>query len=410
MLKTELLLFSRNKSWKLLFFMVLTLSIASSWLAKQQYQTAKTKVIHYYQSYIDQFEATHQELDKNWKALGLTLEEYQAEIHFYQSYIDDYRAEKNAAQSEDWNYFYTKNIREHWIDGKYSDVVYEQYQIAPETIENTVLVSRYLKKHQLPTAFPTGFFLTIFDQPRNPADQELLVNIGKQQLKGTSHEVWKWQKETGTFLLPVISLVCFSNFFIKDNQHSNRQRRLLRTAGLSNQRILQNKMVAFFILFSIVFLTTHLLVLLTALMINGHSSWLYPITTYTFLNPSSFVGRSSINLTLKPIYQIVLNTLFLQYLYCLFIVGFSQVMTRFFKNTLIGSIFSLGLTLGATLYPSPWNPFSFWRVATITDGSLIAQTNQVNYTTPQATITLLLSIFSLYALYFFLNPYLEKEV
>lgn len=124
-----------------------------------------------------------------------------------------------AVQEEDWDYFYEKNIDalSSLMAHEKGGAMHDGYTMAPETLENTLLVSTYLKEHRLPSAFPLTYFLTAFEDSRSPLDEEILQSLGNQVLKGSSHEIWRWQKGNSLWVLVPLFLLLFANFFIKDN-------------------------------------------------------------------------------------------------------------------------------------------------------------------------------------------------
>lgn len=411
MISLEYTLFVRSRKNLLLLVTCLICFLASSFFIRYRYQIAKDKVLDQHQQTIDRFDHYLLDLDQLLETGELSEESYQAEVAFVQEYQTFYHTEMRAVQEEDWDYFYEKNI-----DGLSSLMTHEKggamhdgYTMAPETLENTLLVSTYLKEHRLPSAFPLTYFLTAFEDSRSPLDEEILQSLGNQALKGSSHEIWRWQKGNSLWVMVPLFLLLFANFFIKDNTSTHRQLRLLQTAGLSKKQITRNKYIAFAGLFSLSFLTIYGLQLLIATLINGNSSWIYPVTYYTTSLQTAMVTSASITLELRPIYQMIAAAALVQFSYVLWVSGLAQLFSRLFHNSLAGSLTAIGLAIGGSFFPHLWNPFSYFRAGDLADGTLLVETNQTGYQPYQAFLCLAGACLVIYILHYFLLCHSRKE-
>lgn len=398
MFQIEGKLFFRSKKNLVAILVMLLMILASSLLAGYHNRQAKLKVIQHYEQSIQNFENIIQDLETQYQNQALSEEDYQAEKTFFTDYIANHQKEIEAVKKEDWTYFYEKNIQHYQQDGQYISHSYRSYDFTPQTIENTFLMSKYLLEKNIPSAFPTELYLTAFENPQTPTDREIVKSRGQQALKGTSHEIWQGQKQLGLIISLPLFLLAFTNFFIKDQQGTSRQIRLLQTLGLTRIRITTNKYLAFLTLYTALFLTFYLSQFLIAFLLNGNSSWIYPVTTYS----SKGLAYSFITTTIKPIYQVILLACGMHYLYLLFLLGVAQTLTRVLKNGLAGLVITLGLIISTNFYPHIFNPFSLWNAGNLADGSAIIYHQLTGYSIPKVFTVLLISNLLIYCLQFYL--------
>ncbi|WP_105150569.1 hypothetical protein [Streptococcus suis] len=398
MFQIEGKLFFRSKKNLVAILVLLMTILASSLLAGYHNRQAKLKVIQHYEQSVQNFENIIQDLETQYQTQTLSEEDYQAEKTFFTNYIANYQKEIEAVKKEDWTYFYEKNIQNYQRDEQYISLVYQSYEFAPQTIENTFLISKYLLEKEIPSAFPTELYLTAFENPQTPTDREIVKSLGQQVLKGTSHEIWQGQKQLGLVITLPLFLLTFTNFFIKDQQGTSRQIRLLQTLGLTRIRITTNKFLAFLTLYTTLFLALYLSHLLIAFLLNGNSSWIYPVTTYI----SKRIDSSLIQTAIKPIYQVILLACGMHYLYLLFLLGVAQTLARVLKNGLAGLVVTLGIAISANFYPHIFNPFSLWNAGNLADGSAIIYHQLTGYSIPKVFTVLLISNLLIYCLQFYL--------
>ncbi|CYU88892.1 TPA: hypothetical protein U1391_000253 [Streptococcus suis] len=391
------LFFHSKKNLFAILVMLMTI-LSSSLLAGYHNRQAKLKVIQHYEQSIQNFENIIQDLETQYQNQALSEEDYQAEQTFFTNYIANYQKEIEAVKKEDWTYFYEKNIQHYQQDGQYISLSYRSYEFTPQTIENTFLISKYLLEKEIPSAFPINLYLTAFEHPKTPTDREIVKSLGQQALKGTSHEIWQGQKQLGLVITLPLFLLAFTNFFIKDQQGTSRQIRLLQTLGLTRIRITTNKYLAFLTLYTALFLTLYLSHFLIAFLLNGNSSWIYPVTTYS----SNGLAYSFITTAIKPIYQVILLACGMHYLYLLFLLGLAQTLARVLKNGLAGLVVTLGLVISANFYPHIFNPFSLWNAGNLADGSAIIYHQLTGYSIPKVFTVLLISNLLIYCLQFYL--------
>ncbi|HEL2217258.1 TPA: hypothetical protein TZ806_001878 [Streptococcus suis] len=398
MFQIEGKLFFRSKKNLFAILVMLIAILASSFLAGYHNRQAKLKVTQHYEQSIQNFENIIQDLETQYQNQALSQEDYQAEKTFFTDYIANYQKEIEAVKKEDWTYFYEKNIQHYQQDGRYISLSYRNYEFTPQTIENTFLISKYLLEKEIPSAFPTELYLTAFEHPKTPTDRETVKSLGQQVLKGTSHEIWQGQKQLGLVISLPLFLLAFTNFFIKDQQGTSRQIRLLQTLGLTRIRITTNKYLAFLTLYTALFLTLYMSHFLIAFLLNSNSSWNYPVTTYS----SSGLAYSFITTAIKPIYQVILLACGMHYLYLLFLLGLAQTLARVLKNGLAGLVVTLGLVISANFYPHILNPFSLWNAGNLADGSAIIYHQLTGYSIPKVFTVLLISNLLIYCLQFYL--------
>ncbi|HEM4292192.1 TPA: hypothetical protein U1X35_001890 [Streptococcus suis] len=398
MFQIEGKLFFRSKKNLVAILVLLMTILASSLLAGYHNRQAKLKVIQHYEQSVQNFENIIQDLETQYQTQTLSEEDYQAEKTFFTNYIANFQKEIEAVKKEDWTYFYEKNIQHYQQDGQYISLSYRSYDFTPQTIENTFLMSKYLLEKEIPSAFPTELYLTAFENPKTPTDREIVKSLGQQALKGTSHEIWQGQKQLGLIISLPLFLLAFTNFFIKDQQGTSRQIRLLQTLGLTRIRITTNKYLAFLTLYTVLFLTLYLSQFLIAFLLNGNSSWIYPVTTYI----SKGIDFSMIQTAIKPIYQVILLACGIHYLYLLFLLGVAQTLARVLNNGLAGLVVTLGIAISANFYPHILNPFSLWNAGNLADGSAIIYHQLTGYSIPKVFTVLLISNLLIYCLQFYL--------
>lgn len=410
MLEIELKQFFRQKKLVFLLFLLGALLLGQSLYFSYNHQVAKEEKVQYYQQFLSRFEHLGDEIEAAYQQELIDEASYQEEKEFIEGYLDTYKMELEAVEKEDWNYFYTKNIQNLFRDGVYISTNYDSYDIPSQTIENTVAVSRYLKEHQLPTAFPVDYFLTEFDQFETEADRELIYRLGKQALKGTSHQIWFSLKGWGILYLLPLFLLLFADFYTKDQTGLNRQRRFLKTVGLSPRTIISHKTLAFLGLFLFSYITVYTLHYSIIFLVNGASSWSYPITHYISNGIDTFVPHSQVELIIKPIYQAVLISFGLELLYLFLILGLAQLVTHVTKSPLSGCLLTLGFSLGGSWIQHPLNPFALWNAGAIADGSLLVHTNNQQFSFSHAYLVLSVASCLVYGLLYFSLTHDTREV
>ncbi|HFI0397991.1 TPA: hypothetical protein ACGO63_000419 [Streptococcus suis] len=398
MFQFERKLFLRSKKTLIAILILLVITLASSFIAGYHNREAKSKVILHDELMVQNIENMLQDLEEQYQNSLIDQMDYEAEQKFFTDYIANYQKEIQAVKNDDWAYFYESNIQHYQLDGQYISFAYEGYGFTSQTIENTVLVSKYLLEHEIPSAFPTELFLTAFELPKSQTDREIVNSLGQQALKGASHEIWKWQKNSGVIITSLLFLVCFTDFFIKNQIGNNRQIRLLQTSGMSRIQITCKKYIAFFILYSFLFFATYLCHFLISSLVNGNSSWIYPIPTYI----SKELTFSFIHTHISPIYQVIFLASCIHYLYLLFLLGVAQTIAILFKNGLAGFLVTLGMALCANLYPNIFNPFSLWNAGDLSDGSILIFHQFSGDVTTRALFILLISNLLIYILQFYL--------
>ena len=103
-------------------------------------------------------------------------------------------------------------------------------------------------------------------------------------------------------------------------------------------------------------------------LISGSSSFKYPITTY--IVKSDYFSLMSFGYKIVPISDVLTKSLILFLLYGLFIFLFTSAISTFVKSSVKCVILSFGLIATLQMFNKWYNPFSYWRVGKIADGSI----------------------------------------
>ena len=245
------------------------------------------------------------------------------------------------------------------------------------TAEITYKILKYLKENNIPSAHPLYLDKTEFEQPRTLEESKLLDYYSKKTLIGTSHRLWDFFTNNLVLIYTFIIVVTFGILFSKLEDSQNKTIRFLRTSGASKFRIVSSG------LFTGGILTIMLGLLIPAIffgiefLINGSSSFKYPITTYIVKN--DYYSLMSFGYKIVPISDVLTKSLILFLLYGLFIFLFTSVISTFVKSSVKSVILSFGLIATLQMFNKWYNPFSYWRVGKIADGSINILSKTVTY-------------------------------
>lgn len=380
MYRIEYKRFFRRKIHFFFLGMVLLGSVLSAAYANQQNEMAKNNAISYYEQALVKFQSYEEEIEEAFKQNKLDINQREEELLVAKRNQSRMNEMIQHIQTENWNAFYQKNQQNYIHDGVPISLTIDSYDIAPETITNTIEISKYLEKNHLPSAFPIQLFLTAFEQPKSLAGEEVLYRIGHQRLKGTFYEWWNWHKTFGIYLMIIFMFGIFSNFFIHDATQNNRQIRLLLLSGLSIQQIVRKKIVVFFIMFMFVYFLCIMLSLIPSAIINGTGYWNYPITTYVTSSSTRLITYSMIKMELVPIGFLLVKAFWLQALFTIFSLGMGLIIIHLVKQEIAGSMLAFALIWIASLWKNSWNPFSYIQIGDLIDGSILFQTRSNQFT------------------------------
>ena len=245
------------------------------------------------------------------------------------------------------------------------------------TAEITYKILKYLKENNIPSAHPLYLDKTEFEQPRTLEESKLLDYYSKKTLIGTSHRLWDFFTNNLVLIYTFIIVVTFGILFSKLEESQNKTIRFLTTSGTSKLRIVSSG------LFTGGILTIMLGLLIPAIffgiefLISGSSSFKYPITTYIVKN--DYFSLMSFGYKIVPISDVLTKSLILFLLYGLFIFLFTSAISTFVKSSVKSVILSFGLIATLQMFNKWYNPFSYWRVGKIADGSINILSKTITY-------------------------------
>ena len=245
------------------------------------------------------------------------------------------------------------------------------------TAEITYKILKYLKENNIPSAHPLYLDKTEFEQPRTLEESKLLDYYSKKTLIGTSHRLWDFFTNNLVLIYTFIIVVTFGILFSKLEESQNKTIRFLTTSGTSKLRIVSSG------LFTGGILTIMLGLLIPAIffgiefLISGSSSFKYPITTYIVKN--DYFSLMSFGYKIVPISDVLTKSLILFLLDGLFIFLFTSAISTFVKSSVKSVILSFGLIATLQMFNKWYNPFSYWGVGKIADGSINILSKTITY-------------------------------
>ena len=313
----------------------------------------KTKIINGYEEIIQDIKT------ENWQAL------YESEL-------------KHSLDSN--GNFALKGFRTNGID----------YAANQLTAEITYKILKYLKENNIPSAHPLYLEKTEFEQPRTSEESKLLDYYSKKTLIGTSHRLWDFFSNNLVLIYTFIIVVTFGILFSKLEESQNKTIRFLRTSGASKFRIVSSGLFTGGILTIILGLLIPTIFFGIEFLINGSSSFKYPITTYIVKN--DYYSLMSFGYKIVPISDVLTKSLILFLLYGLFIFLFTSAISTFVKSSVKSVILSFGLIATLQMFNKWYNPFSYWRVGKIADGSINILSKTITYSFDKSCKILVIGI------------------
>ena len=245
------------------------------------------------------------------------------------------------------------------------------------TAEITYKILKYLKENNIPSAHPLYLDKTEFEQPRTLEESKLLDYYSKKTLIGTSHRLWDFFTNNLVLIYTFIIVVTFGILFSKLEESQNKTIRFLRTSGASKFRIVLSGLFTGGILTIILGLLIPAIFFGIEFLISGSSSFKYPITTYIVKN--DYFSLMSFGYKIVPISDVLTKSLILFLLYGLFIFLFTSAISTFVKSSVKSVILSFGLIATLQMFNKWYNPFSYWRVGKIADGSINILSKTITY-------------------------------
>ena len=242
------------------------------------------------------------------------------------------------------------------------------YTVDRLTVEITYEILKYLKENNIPSAHPLNIQRTEFDQPKTSEESKLLDYYSKKTLIGTSHRLWDFFSNNLVLIYTSIIVVTFGILFSKLEESQNKTIRFLKASGASKFRIVSSGLFTGGILTIILGLLIPAIFFGIEFLISGSASFKYPITTY--IVKSDYFSLMSFGYKIVPISDVLIKSLILFLLYGLFIFLFTSTISTFVKSSVKSVILSFGLIATLQMFNKWYNPFSYWRVGKIADGSI----------------------------------------
>lgn len=265
-----------------------------------------------------------------------------------------------------------------------------EYNVNPITLDITYETLNYLKENNIYSAHPLNLQKTEFDQPRNSKENEILDKYSKKNLIGTSHRLWDFFTNNIVLIYTFMIVVTFGILFSKLEDVQNKTIRFLKASGASKFKIVSSGLFIGGILTILFGLLIPTIFFIIEFLINGMSSFKYPITTYIVKN--NYFSLMSFGYKIVPISDVLIKSLILFLLYGIFIFLFTSAISTFVKSSFKTVILSFGLIATLQMFNKCYNPFSYWRVGKIADGSINFLFKTVSYSFDKSYKVLLIAI------------------
>ena len=377
--------FIKQKKNILFLIIIIIIGTVISSISKIENNKNKEEQIFSRERVIEIFKEEIKEEDKDLESSNISDEEKIelnnmkkrniANIQNYEKTIQDIKTENwqvlyedELKRSLDSNGNFTlKGFRTNGID----------YTANQLTAEITYKILKYLTENELPSAHPLYLEKTEFEQPRTSEESKLLDYYSKKTLIGTSHRLWDFFSNNLVLIYTFIIVVTFGILFSKLEESQNKTIRFLRTSGASKFRIVSSGLFTGGILTIILGLLIPAIFFGIEFLINGSSSFKYPITTY--IVKSDYFSLMSFGYKIVPISDVLIKSLILFLLYGLFIFLFTSTISTFVKSSVKSVILSFGMIVTLQMFNKWYNPFSYWRVGKIADGSINILSKTITY-------------------------------
>lgn len=313
-----------------------------------------------------------------------------------------------AQKNSDWNYlydFYRKQIKAE--PGDYIPHNVRNYPININTIKISYEIFNYLKENNLSSAYPIVLHSTEYDKPTNKQDKMDLDSITKKYFIGTNHRLWEFFKGNIIVVYIIIIVIGTGNLFgsLYDTQHKTI--RFLKSSCMSNYKIYSSGIFVGGVFTIILGILTIGITYIIEFLISGYSSLKYPVIKYFPM--SKQFSMFELKYKIVPISNVLMESIILFLLYGFFIFLVSSTFSMIIKSQLKSTLVTFTTILGLQMFPKYYNPFSYWKVGNVVDGSFNIQNQTTGYIYTNSIKTLLISIFILFAI-FITFSYFERKV
>ena len=353
-----------------------------------EYISSKEESLKYHESIVKEAE---EKLSQN----NLTKEEIEDLNRIKEDFsklLEDDRIKYEASKNSNWKTLYEIHMEFLKPEKTNSFIAMglDTIDIHPLTIEITYETLKYLKDNDIPSAHPLYLEKTEFEQPRTSEESNLLDYHSKKTLIGTSHRLWDFFTNNLVLIYTFIIVVTFGILFSKLEESQNKTIRFLRSSGTSKLRIVSSGLFIGGILTIILGLLIPAIFFGIEFLISGSSSFKYPITTYII--KSDYFSLMSFGYKIVPVSDVLIKSLILFLLYGLFIFLFTSAISTFVKSSVKSVILSFGLIATLQMFNKWYNPFSYWRVGKIADGSINFLFKTITYSFDKSCKILIIGI------------------
>jgi|GEM_PF-1025844 len=368
--------FIKQKKNILFLIIIIIFGTVMSSVSKIENNKTKEEQIFSKERAIEIFKQDIKEVDKDLENDNVSDEE-KTELNNIKKrkikIIKGYEETIQDIKDENWHSLYERELN-HFLDsnGNFISKGFGSkgisFTASEVTVEITYKVLKYLIENNIPSAYPLNLQRTEFDQPRTSEEEKILDYYSKKTLVGTSHRLWDFFTNNLVLIYTFIIVVTFGILFSKLEDSQNKTIRFLRTSGASKFRIVSSGLFTGGILTIILGLLIPAIFFGIEFLISGSSSFKYPITTY--IVKSNYFSLMSFGYKIVPISDVLIKSLILFLLYGLFIFLFTSTISTFVKSSVKSVILSFGLIATLQMFNKWYNPFSYWRVGKIADGSI----------------------------------------
>ena len=390
--------FIKQKKNILFLIIIIIIGTVISSISKIENNKNKEEQIYSKERVIDIFKEEIKEVDKDLENDNISDEE-KTELNNIKKrktkIINGYEEIIQDIKTENWQALYESELK-HSLDSngnfalkgfRTNGIDYAANQL---TAEITYKILKYLKENNIPSAHPLYLEKTEFEQPRTSEESKLLDYYSKKTLIETSHRLWDFFTNNLVLIYTFIIVVTFGILFSKLEESQNKTIRFLRTSGASKFRIVSSGLFTGGILTIILGLLIPAIFFGIEFLISGSSSFKYPIVTY--IVKSDYYSLVSFGYKIVPISDVLIKSLILFLLYGLFVFLFTSAISTFVKSSVKSVILSFGLIATLQMFNKWYNPFSYWRVGKIADGSINILSKTITYSFDKSCKILLIGI------------------
>ena len=390
--------FIKQKKNILFLIIIISFGLIMSSISKIENNKNKEERIYSKERAIEIFKQDIKEVDKDLENDNISDEE-KTELNNMKkrniANIQNYEKTIQDIKTENWQALYESELK-HSLDsnGNFALKGFStngiDYTANQLTVEITYKILKYLTENDLPSAHPLYLEKTEFEQPRTSEESKLLDYHSKKTLIGTSHRLWDFFTNNLVLIYTFIIVVTFGILFSKLEESQNKTIRFLRTSGASKFRIVSSWLFTGEILTIILGLLIPAIFFGIEFLISGSSSFKYPITTY--IVKSDYFSLMSFGYKIVPISDVLIKSLILFLLYGIFIFLVTSTISTFVKSSVKSVILSFGLIATLQMFNKWYNPFSYWRVGKIADGSINFLFKTITYSFDKSCKILIIGI------------------